>query len=107
MADQRFVEARTLMVDQRPAEHLVDEIDILKDTAVLLSEKLERLHAADESASAAKSNFLATMSHKNRTPINAIIGMTGLLRDSALDERQREFVETTRISSEILSEYNQ
>src|SRR4029077_10725868 len=30
------------------------------------------------------------------------IGMTGLLRDTTLDERQREFVETTRISSEVL-----
>jgi signal transduction histidine kinase/CheY-like chemotaxis protein len=101
MADQHFGEARALMSDRQPGGRFADEIEVLRDTATFLAEKLERLNAA-ESASAAKSSFLATMSHEIRTPINAIIGMTGLLRDSALDEKQREFVETTRVSGEVL-----
>ena len=53
-------------------------------------------------ANAAKSEFLASMSHKIRTPLNGIIGMTGLLLDMDLNAEQREYAEIIRISGEIL-----
>ena len=53
-------------------------------------------------ATKAKSAFLATMSHEIGTPMNAVIGMTGLLLDTELDPTQGEFAETARTSGDGL-----
>lgn len=50
----------------------------------------------------AKSRFLATMSREIRTPLNGVLGMTGLLIDSGLGEDQRQHAETIRRSSKAL-----
>ena len=49
-----------------------------------------------------KMHFLATMSHEMRTPLNGIIGMTGLLLDTRLDASQRSYAEAVRESGSAL-----
>ena len=44
-------------------------------------------------SSRAKSAFLATVSHEVRTPMNGIIGVAELLRDTPLENEQLEYVE--------------
>jgi PAS domain S-box-containing protein len=55
-----------------------------------------------ESASRAKTEFLASMSHEIRTPMNAIIGMAELLSETSLTFEQSEYVRIFQSAGENL-----
>ena len=76
-------------------EKLQDEIWELRETAAAR----ERAEAASE----AKARFLATVSHEFRTPLNGILGMADLLRDTALDAEQVSYIDTIKASGGALA----
>ncbi len=68
----------------------------------LAEEELSRAKAAAEQANAAKTQFLANISHELRTPMNGIIGMSDLLLETHLQAEQQTLLKTVRESAGTL-----
>jgi len=77
---------------------LLNDITILKEHM----ENLKSAKLAAESASRAKSEFLATMSHEIRTPLNGIVGMSELLETASLNAQERENLKVLQYSADSL-----
>ena len=72
--------------------------------------KLERINGdlakavqVAEKAAKAKSDFLANMSHDIRTPMNAIVGITGLMeREKGTSDKMHTYIQKVQLSSRHL-----
>ncbi len=67
---------------------------------VLAQRSADAKKLADE-ANASKDRFLANVSHEMRTPLNGVIAMADLLRETSMNESQREIVETLGTSAQL------
>lgn len=65
-------------------------------------ENARRMAEIAAMASQAKSDFLANVSHEIRTPMNVILGMTELLQETPLGDRQQEYVHILKTAGESL-----
>src|SRR5262249_16433235 len=90
----------------RVLEEHIDERRRFEETLeARVAERTRELREAREAALVAsrlKTEWVTNMSHETRTPINAVIGTTGLLFETALDREQRDYVETIKLSTDAL-----
>jgi PAS domain S-box-containing protein len=68
----------------------------------LMEQELLKAKNTAEEMAQIKSEFLANMSHEVRTPMNGIIGLTKLLLNTELSEKQEEYLNAIDVSSNTL-----
>jgi signal transduction histidine kinase len=78
--------------------------ETLEQKIQLRTADLERAKRAAESADRAKSEFLAAMSHEVRTPLNAVLGFSELLKVSETDPMRLSAIASVQKSGEQLLE---
>jgi two-component system, sensor histidine kinase RpfC len=67
-----------------------------------LAKGIEVARQRADKANQAKGRFLANVSHEMRTPLNGVIAMADVLRETSLNESQREIVDTLGTSAHLL-----
>ena len=86
----------------KPYKIIKYAIDITQH--VLAEERMKKVELEIIEAEKAKANFLYTMSHEIRNPLNGIIGMSKILQESNLNEDQKECSELIYESGQTLLE---
>jgi len=77
-------------------------IAILPFYVSFLAQKINVAKKRADEANQAKGRFLANMSHEMRTPLNGVIAMADVLRETNLNEAQREIADTLSTSANLL-----
>jgi signal transduction histidine kinase len=72
---------------------------VIAREGVLIGELLQAKETA-EAANAAKSRYLAVITHEVRTPLSGIIGLAGLLRDDSLSTDQLKMLEVMQTTGQ-------
>ncbi len=94
-----YAQCRKIATDEG---HFVFQGIIQDITERKQSEELRKARDVAEQTAQMKEQWLANISHEMRTPMNAIIGMSNLMRHTMLTPEQRDYLDSIRNSSEIL-----
>jgi two-component system sensor histidine kinase RpfC len=100
--------ATVLLLSEFWREHVAMGLGFMTGLIVLclyVRKLVRQLFAAlsrAEAANQAKRRFISVVSHEMRTPLNAIIGMADLLRDTSLNREQADMLQTLRGSSRVM-----
>src|SRR5262249_13630262 len=87
---------RRVVLDSR--DELNQVVESFNDIAARLRMEWQRA----DTATRAKSDFLAMMTHEIRTPLSGVLGMLHLMLDTPLNAQQRHYAEVIRDSGEAL-----
>ncbi|GGF85623.1 ATP-binding protein [Alteromonas lipolytica] len=74
----------------------------LEEQVASRTKELETARDKALEVSTLKTNFISTISHEMRTPLNGIVGATGLLKAEPLNTRQHKFVQMAENSVDTL-----
>ena len=97
-----------LMVDEFWSKHQTEGLGLITAFIALsiyvrsLVTRMFDAVARAEAANQAKRRFISVVSHEMRTPLNAIIGMSDLMRDTTLSREQADMLQTLRGSSQVM-----
>jgi signal transduction histidine kinase/CheY-like chemotaxis protein len=85
----------------RSEKRLIELLTLRYENADIAEQRQQALALAEHS-NAAKSRFLAAVSHEMRTPLNGILGMTQLMRGTAQDEQHQHQLDIVQRSAQHL-----
>ncbi len=105
--ERQRLEQALLQHQQQLEQQVAARTAELSRSNELLEREVEQHAAARreaEEANRAKNEFLGSLSHELRTPLSGVSGSVELLRDTALDARQREYVDMIAYANTTLLE---
>ncbi|MEL7468827.1 MAG: ATP-binding protein [Pseudomonadota bacterium] len=111
LAEKNAALAREAETREQTKQELRELNNELEERVAKRTSELEKTNAdliearlAAEKSNAAKSEFLAAMSHEVRTPMNGVLGMLGLLKPEMLNDDQKEVIGRAKEAADGLLE---